>query len=81
MGCIVVICIESITMTNGQNVPPVYIEDCIKTEVPFLSNVMLIGDKRKYLTCLLTLKVNAHFNTNRLVVVLLLYIRIVHYQS
>lgn len=37
---------------------PVPIEDRIKEEVPFLSNVMVIGDKRKYITCLVTLKVS-----------------------
>ena len=35
------------------------IENAIKANVPFLSNVMVIGDKRKYLTCLVTLKVLA----------------------
>ena len=42
--------IELIITAGGENVPPVYIEDCIKSEVPFLSNVMLIGDKRKYVS-------------------------------
>ena len=36
---------------------PVPIEDRIKKEVPFLSNVMLIGDKKKFVSCLVTLKV------------------------
>ena len=49
--------IELIITAGGEEVHPVYIEDCIKSEVPFLSNVMLIGDKREYLICLITLKV------------------------
>ena len=36
---------------------PVPIEDRIKKELPFLSNVMIIGDKRKFVSCLVTLKV------------------------
>ena len=52
-----VLCIELIITAGGENVSPVYIEDCIKSEVPFLSNVMLIGHKWKFLSCLLTLKV------------------------
>ena len=40
---------------------PVPIEDWIKKEVPFLSNVMLIGDKRKYVTCLVTIQVREVF--------------------
>ena len=49
--------IDLITMENGVKVSPFEIEDYIKNKIPFLSNVMLIGDKRKYLTCLMTLKV------------------------
>ena len=49
--------IELIITSGGENIPPVYIEECIKSEVPFISNVMVIGDKRKYLTSLMTLKV------------------------
>ena len=51
------VCVELIITAGGENVPPVYIEDCIKSEVTFLSNVMVVGDKKKFLTCLLTLKV------------------------
>ena len=52
-----VVHVEVIITAGGENVPPVYVEDCIKSEVPFLSNVMLVGDKKKFLACLLTLKV------------------------
>ena len=48
--------IELIITAGGENVAPVPIEDRIKGEVPFLSNVILIGDKRKFLSCLVTLK-------------------------
>ena len=57
ISIVYVLCIELIITAGGENVPPVYIEDCIKSKVPFLSNVMLIGDKRKFLSCLITLKV------------------------
>lgn len=48
---------ELIITAGGENIPPVPIEDAIKEEVPLISNVMVIGDKRKFLSCLLTLKV------------------------
>jgi len=44
-------------------VAPVPIEDKIKAAVPFISNVMLIGDKRKYLTCIVTLKVSKNIGS------------------
>lgn len=37
--------------------PPVPIEEAVKTELPIISNAMLIGDQRKFLSLLLTLKV------------------------
>lgn len=48
---------EMIVLSDGHNVAPVHIEAKIKREIPFLSNVMLVGDGRDYLCCLVTLKV------------------------
>lgn len=48
---------ELIITAGGENIPPVPIEDALKAEVPIISNVMLIGDKLKFLSMLLTLKV------------------------
>lgn len=41
---------------GGENVAPVIAEDKIKTELPCISNAVLIGDKKKYLSVFLTLK-------------------------
>ncbi|CAK4110943.1 unnamed protein product [Aphanomyces euteiches] len=49
---------ELLITAGGENVPPVLIEEVVKQEIPFLSNVVVIGDKRKFLTVLLTLRVN-----------------------
>ena len=48
---------EIIIPAGGENVAPTNIEDEIKLALPSLvSNVMVVGDGRQYLTCLITLK-------------------------
>ncbi|KAJ7308196.1 hypothetical protein JRQ81_008714 [Phrynocephalus forsythii] len=47
---------ELIITAGGENIPPVPIEDAVKEAVPILSNVMLVGDKAKFLSMLVTLK-------------------------
>ncbi|KAJ1212740.1 hypothetical protein NDU88_000388 [Pleurodeles waltl] len=48
---------------GGENVPPVPIENALKEEVPIVSNAVLIGDKRRFLSMLITLKCTMHPNT------------------
>ncbi|XP_021368675.1 long-chain-fatty-acid--CoA ligase ACSBG2-like isoform X2 [Mizuhopecten yessoensis] len=48
---------ELIITAGGENVAPVPVEDSVKEELPVISNCMLIGDKRKFLSMLITLKV------------------------
>lgn len=47
---------ELIITAGGENVSPIPIEIAIKEACPIISHVVVIGDERKYLTCLLTLK-------------------------
>uniref|UniRef100_A0AAR2J035 long-chain-fatty-acid--CoA ligase n=1 Tax=Pygocentrus nattereri TaxID=42514 RepID=A0AAR2J035_PYGNA len=53
---------ELIITGGGENIPPVPIEDALKEEVPIISNAMLVGDKKKFLSMLLTLKCQADEN-------------------
>lgn len=54
---------ELIITAGGENIPPVPIEDAVKEQVPIISNAMLIGDKCKFLSMLLTLKCNMDSET------------------
>ena len=47
---------EILITAGGENVPPLLIEDAIKEALPCISNVMVVGDKKKYLCCVLTMK-------------------------
>ena len=49
--------------SGGENIAPLNIEQIIKNELPCISNVVVIGDKRKYLTLLLTFKVQLDNDT------------------
>jgi len=48
---------EIIITAGGENIAPVLIEQQFKVSLPALSNCMVIGDKRKFLTILLCLQV------------------------
>jgi long-chain-fatty-acid--CoA ligase ACSBG len=47
---------ELIITAGGENIAPVVIEENIKSRLPFLSNVMVVGDRRKFLMAILTMK-------------------------
>ncbi|XP_028906638.1 long-chain-fatty-acid--CoA ligase ACSBG2 isoform X1 [Ornithorhynchus anatinus] len=55
---------ELIITAGGENVPPVPIEDLVKEHLPIISYAMLVGDKAKFLSMLLTLKCQLHPDTS-----------------
>ena len=48
---------ELIITAGGENIAPIAIENAIKEELPCLSNVILLGDKMKFISCFLSFKV------------------------
>jgi len=54
---------ELIITAGGENVPPVLIENEMKAAMVALSNCMVIGDKRKYLSMLVSLKSQVDHDT------------------
>lgn len=48
---------EMLITAGGENVAPVPIENRVKERIPIVSNALLVGDKAKFLSVLLTLKV------------------------
>lgn len=48
---------ELIITAGGENVAPIPIEDAVKEALPIVSQCMVVGDKKKFLSMLLTLKV------------------------
>ncbi|CAK9296945.1 unnamed protein product [Gordionus sp. m RMFG-2023] len=56
---------ELIITAGGENVAPIPIEDAIKNELrEFVSNAMVVGDYKKFLSVLLTIKTELDSSTN-----------------
>jgi len=54
---------ELIITAGGENIAPVPIEDYLKAQCEGISNVVVIGDRKKYLTALITLRVQQNAET------------------
>jgi long-chain-fatty-acid--CoA ligase ACSBG len=47
---------EIIITAGGENIPPNHCEMLVKNEIPAISNAFLVGDRKKFLTMLISLK-------------------------
>ncbi|KAL1449111.1 hypothetical protein WDU94_000344 [Cyamophila willieti] len=54
---------ELIITAGGENVAPVPIEHMVKFELPVISNAFLVGDKKKFLSLLVSLRTKMNINT------------------
>lgn len=54
---------ELIITAGGENIAPVPIEDKLKELLHALSNIMMVGDRRKYNVCLFTIKTHLDSET------------------
>lgn len=54
---------ELIITAGGENVAPVPIEDQFKEQCPVCSNIMLIGENRRFMAALITLKAEMDMKT------------------
>lgn len=47
---------ELIKTSGGENIPPLRIEERIKAQLPIISQAIVLGNNKRFLTCLVTLK-------------------------
>jgi len=54
---------ELIITAGGENIPPVILEDTVKSYCPAISNVMVVGENQKFLGAVMTFKVDTDAQT------------------
>lgn len=56
---------EIVVTSGGENVPPIPIENAVQKELAIISNAILVGDQKKFLSMLLTLKCTVDAETGK----------------